>query len=368
MASVRKREGKRGVSWICDYVTPDGKRKRKTFKMKKQAVSYMNKVGSDIDQGTYIDPARYRKMTLDRLLKKYEENFKHQRGWLTSKKYHIDVIRDYFGKDTLIMNVRYVDLETFRNWLKLKPTKHGKERTDASVNRCMAALSHAMRKAVSWDMLRLNPFSEGESLHIKENNERLRFLSESEIDKLLAQCHKQYLREIVECALHTGMRRGEILNLEWSQILNGHIYLRKTKSNKRREIPINIDLADLFKRIRKRQHLTSKYVFIRDGARVESITAAFIAALRRSGIEDCRFHDLRHTFASHFIMRGGDLKSLQELLGHANIVTTMRYSHLSKAHKERAVNLLNGLTVKGDEKNRMSQNVSNSPFSLYSAV
>ena len=125
---------------------------------------------------------------------------------------------------------------------------------------------------------------------------------------------------------------------------------------------INDDLVDLFKRIRKRQHLTSKYVFTYDGARNKSIKTAFNAALRRAGIEDCRFHDLRHTFASHFIMRGGDLKSLQELLGHADIKTTMRYAHLSKAHKEKTINILNRLTAKGKEKNLTSQIVPNSPI------
>jgi integrase len=176
-------------------------------------------------------------------------------------------------------------------------------------------------------MLKVNSFSQGESLHIKENNERLRFLSENEIDKLLARCHKQHLREIVECATDSGMRKGKILNLKWSQIRYGHIYLQKTKSSKRREIPINVDLANLFKRIRQRQHLTSKYVFTYDGARVESINTAFNAALTRASIVDFRFHDLRHTFASYFIMCGGDLKSLQELLGHADIGTTMRHAH-----------------------------------------
>jgi integrase len=362
MASVRKRIGKRGVSWICDYVTPDGQRKRKSFKMKKQAVSYMNKVGVDIDQGTFVDPDHYKKQTLKMLVADYEKNFKHQRGWYTSKKYHLDVIRDKFGEDTRLMQITYKDLETFRNELKQTATKHDKPRTDASVNRCMAALRHMMGKAVSWNMLKISPFSQGESLHIKENNERLRYLSESEIDNLLAECHKQHLRDIVECAINSGMRKGEILNLEWSQIRNGHIYLQKTKSNKRREIPINEDLAELFKRIRQRQHLTSKYVFTYDGARVESIKTAFNAALKRAGIEDFRFHDLRHTFASHFIMRGGDLKSLQELLGHADIKTTMRYAHLSKAHKEKAVNLLNGLTAKSNEKSATSQIVPKTPI------
>ena len=67
MASVRKREGKRKTSWIVDYCTPTGVRKRKSFPMKKRAVSYMNKVGVDIDSGCYIDPEHYKKQTLKML-------------------------------------------------------------------------------------------------------------------------------------------------------------------------------------------------------------------------------------------------------------------------------------------------------------
>ena len=213
--------------------------------------------------------------------------------------------------------------------------------------------------AVSWDMLKMNPFASGESLQIKENNLRFRYLSEDEIEKLLPEL-KPHLRDIVECALNSGMRRGEILSLKWSQIRNDHIYLQKTKSKKPRQIPINNDLAVLFKQIRQRQHLTSQYVFTRQGNYIKHVKSGFNAALRRAGIENFRFHDLRHTFASHFIMRGGDLKSLQEMLGHSNITTTMRYAHLSQAHKKEAVNLLNGLTGK----NGSSQMVSNSPFPL----
>jgi integrase len=358
MASVRKREGKRGVSWICDYVTPGGQRKRKSFKMKKLAVSYMNKVGVDMDQGTFVDPDHYKKQTLKILLKDYEKNFKHQRGWHTSKKYHLEVIRVKLGEDTRLMQITFKDVETFRNELKQTPTKHDKVRSDAATNRAMACLRHMLRKAVEWDMLKHSPFDKGGSLHIKENNERDRFLSEDEIPKLLAEC-QPYLREVVECALHTGMRKSEILDLKWSQIRNDHIYLRKTKSNKKREIPINNDLAALFKQIRQRRHLTFEYVFVYQGRRIGSVKTAFNAALKRANIEDFRFHDLRHTFASYFAMRTGDLKALQEILGHADIKTTMRYAHLAKSHKKKAINSLQGLTAQ----TAMSQNVTNSPIS-----
>ncbi|UCD31630.1 MAG: tyrosine-type recombinase/integrase [Desulfobacterales bacterium] len=63
------------------------------------------------------------------------------------------------------------------------------------------------------------------------------------------------------------------------------------------------------------------------------------------GIEDFRFHDLRHTFVSQLLMRGGTLKDVQELLGHKTMTMALRYAHLTQEHKKKAVNLLNGLTA-----------------------
>jgi integrase len=168
------------------------------------------------------------------------------------------------------------------------------------------------------------------------------------------------------------MRRGETLNLKWSQVRGGFIYLQKmVKTKERREIPINDELDILFKRIKvqqnrkgatvikldgnnvirvegnpvERPNSASQYVFTYKGKRVKNIKKAFKTALKNAGITDFRFHDLRHTFASQVIMRGGDLKDVQELLGHKSISMTLRYSHLSQEHKKRAVNLLNGLTA-----------------------
>ena len=90
--------------------------------------------------------------------------------------------------------------------------------------------------------------------------------------------------------------------------------------------------------------MRSEYVFYdSQGRPFNQITRSFQASLGRAGIEAFRFHDLRHTFARHFVMRGGSLKELQELLGHKTL--TMGYAHLSQEHKRKAVNLLNGLTA-----------------------
>ncbi|MCP4628148.1 MAG: site-specific integrase [bacterium] len=163
---------------------------------------------------------------------------------------------------------------------------------------------------------------------------------------MLAECTGKmtYLNDIITCAINTGLRKTELLTLKWDQIRNGQLYI-KGKGEKRREVPINDDMSDLLKDIRRREGLRSNYVFTYQGQPItNTVENSFKSALRRAGIENFRFHDLRHTFASWFVMRGGDLKTLQEILGHSDIATTMRYAHLSKAHKAKSINLVSGLT------------------------
>ena len=95
----------------------------------------------------------------------------------------------------------------------------------------------------------------------------------------------------------------------------------------------------------KTKKLNSKYVFTYEGEPVKEVKKSFKTALRDAEIQDFRFHDLRHTFASQVIMRGGTLKDVQELLGHKTMTMTLRYAHLTQEHKRKAVNLLNGLTA-----------------------
>ena len=352
MAKIRKR----GNSYQIDYFNPEGKRVRKSFSKRKDAEAELGKRVSLIAEGRYLDVKRDYKTTLKELLEKYKENYQYQASFESLKNYCIENFKEYFGEETKLANIRYIDLETYRNHLMQKFTRHRALRADASVNREMATLRHIFSKAVEWDMMDRNPFEKGKSLLLKVSNQRIRYLTEDEITKLLDECKSQkHLHRIVTCAINTGMRRGEILTLKWSQIRNGFIYLEKTKTKNRREIPINDDLEQLFKEIRQEQGLTSKYIFIYNSRTIHRVERAYKGALRRAGIEDFKFHDLRHTFASHLVMRGGTLKEAQELLGHKTMTMTLRYAHLSQDHKKKAVNLLNGLT--GSVKADMSQNV-----------
>ncbi|RJR33253.1 MAG: site-specific integrase [Desulfobacteraceae bacterium] len=356
MAKIRKR----GDSYQIDYRDPNGKRIRLSFDKKKDAEAELGKRVSLIAEKRYLDVKREYTNTLKDLLKKYAENYEKQASYGKYKTYCVENFREHFGEDTLLASIRYVDLETYRNKLRSKLTVNGTLRADASVNREMACLHHIFRKAVEWDMVEKNPFDAGKSLLLKENNQRIRYLTEEEVTRLMAECKpKKHLHRIVVCALNTGMRKGEILSLRWSQIRNGFIYLEKTKTNERREIPVNEDLDSLFKEIRKEQGLTSEYVFTYAKRLISRIDRAFHGALKRAGIEDFKFHDLRHTFASHLIMKGGTLKEAQELLGHKTMTMTLRYAHLSQDHKKRAVSLLNGLTSA-----KMSQMVTSSAPAL----
>ena len=117
-----------------------------------------------------------------------------------------------------------------------------------------------------------------------------------------------------------------------------------------RQIPINNPMNDLFKSIRTEVSPTGggykrpEYVFTRFGTPIKDIREAFRGALKRAGITDFRFHDLRHTFASQMVIRGASLKDVQEILGYTTLTMTLRYAHLSQERKQKAVNLLNDLT------------------------
>lgn len=345
MAKLRKRINKAGITWQIDYYDPQGKRVMKCFPKKADAEAYLGKVVAAKKEGRYHDVFDVKletKLSFNELADRYEENYRHQRSFNSLKGYVVRGFREFFA-DRRLSHITFLDLETYRNRCKATPTMWGKTKADTSVNREMVVLRHMLNKAVEWGMLETSPFQKGKRLMFKENNQRLRFLSYDEIDRLLDAC-SSHLKPIVEIALHTGMRRGELLSLTWEQIRNGQIYLTETKSGKARQIPINDRLAHVLRELRQKNQLKSPHVFcFPNGERIRHIKNGFLGACRRAGLEDFHFHDLRHTFASHLVMNGVGLKAVQELLGHADMKMTMRYAHLSHEHLREAVSVLNKL-------------------------
>ena len=127
-------------------------------------------------------------------------------------------------------------------------------RSDASVNRELACLSHLFGKAVEWEMVDESPFRKMRGLFYKENNKRTKFLTEEEIKKLLEVDYDglpPYLKPIIATAIYTGLRKGEILNLKWKDIdlEHGIIYVRQNKQNRLQVKMVNDDLMNILMKL-----------------------------------------------------------------------------------------------------------------------
>ena len=112
------------------------------------------------------------------------------------------------------------------------------------------------------------------------------------------------------------------------------------KSGKERTIPLNMRVPTALKR---HQHLRGPWVYCEsDGQRYnkDNFAKALKRICRHAGLRKIGWHTLRHTFASHLVMRGEPLKVVRELMGHASILTTMRYAHLSPDVERRAIDVL----------------------------
>jgi len=145
-------------------------------------------------------------------------------------------------------------------------------------------------------------------------------------------------------ALNTGMRRGEIFNLEWvnGNLENNFITVKtqEAKSKRLRRIPINRSLRKLLIKLNVARD-SNRYVFQnpRKGKPYLPLQNSWESHLSRTGIKDMRFHDLGHTFASHFLMNGGELYTLKEILGHKELDTTAHYLTVTTAHKVKAMEI-----------------------------
>jgi integrase len=393
MASIRKAGRK---SWQCDYHEPV--RETQTFQTEKEARRFLGRIqkkdpvlretkeGFTVEylgkkrvrfnmKGTrkeaeaelskrvsliaeaprmFLEKREKRSYLFQELVDRYREHYGDQVAYRTGKEHHVTLLEAEFQGRTLD-SITYYDCQTYKLTRSRTPIKHGTPRTKSTLNKEVGCLRHMLNKAIEWGMLKQSPMSQGKPLQEAENNKRFRYLNEEEISALLQEC-SAYLGDVVVVAVNTGMRRGELLSLRWGQVKDGFIYLQKTKTNRERVIPINQAVNEVLKRRRQKIGFASPFVFCHESHRANKrgislvneayadLKKGFRAACQRAGIEDVRFHDLRHTFASHLVMRGASLKEVQELLGHANLTMTLRYAHLSQEAKVNAVNSLDGLT------------------------
>lgn len=177
-----------------------------------------------------------------------------------------------------------------------------------------------------------NPLELVKPLRLQE--QELTFLSKDQVKQLLASAREKTLNphiySLCLICLHTGSRWSEAESVSPDKLKSGRIVFSNTKSYKVRAVPVSKDLiAHLRKHWRKHGPFTSSL-------------PTFNRVLERSGLvlpEGQASHVLRHTFASHFVQNGGNILTLQKILGHSSLMMTMRYAHLAPDHLQEAVTL-----------------------------
>lgn len=196
------------------------------------------------------------------------------------------------------------------------------DRNFATCNRELACLRHIFNMGIEWELLRKNPVV-SRMIKFDKEKSRDRTLEDEEFAGLLRACSGQLL-SVVLVALNTGMRLGEILALKWENVNidKRKIEIKHTKTGEDRIIPMNSFLGDLFKSM-SRDHV---YLFVnRDGAKIGSIKTAWNNTTGKAGIEDLRFHDLRHTVASRLARAKVPESVIAMILGHKRTSITSRY-------------------------------------------
>lgn len=216
------------------------------------------------------------------------------------------------------------------------------ERSATTLNRYLSAFSAVLGCAVK-DFLWLDENPCCKIRKLAEPRSRIRFLSHEEKDELLAECDGD-LYDAVQLALLTGARKQEIWKMRFDQINWKHRFLSfyETKTGIPRSIPMSPQIHSILQRRAKSNELRSKYVFPSPmkANSPNSFEKSWEKALKRSGIKDFRWHDLRHTSASYMVMAGISLRTVADILGHANISMTFKYAHLSPLHLSSALDVL----------------------------
>jgi integrase len=241
----------------------------------------------------------------------------------------------YFGKKMLD--------EITRDLIDEAAAAKRKEVTASTVNRYLALIRALLRMACyEWEWIDKIP----RVRLFPEPSKRVRWLSPEEAARLITEL-PTHLADMAAFALATGLRQRNVSYLKWGNVSlergTAWVDAQASKSRKAITVPLNEDAMRVLKR-RIGQH--PEYVFtFKDKPVAKTSTQAWYKALKRAGIEDFRWHDLRHTWASWHVQRGTSLQELQELGGWASFEMVLRYAHLGGEHLKAAASRINGTNM-----------------------
>ncbi len=333
MASIKERIDKEGNVRFQVQVRLKGyPSQTETFLRKTDAKRWAQEMETKLREGRYFKSVEAKKRTLGELIEKYMLDVLPHKKAGKSREGQLRWWKKELGH-LYLFDVTPSVIADKRDGLLRGITPRKTKRSPASVVRYLAAISHVFSfaiKELQW--LDDNPVSK-----IRKPTEprgRVRFLTQEERERLLAACQEsknKHLYLIVVLALLTGMRASEILHLKFQDIDldKGTIIIHQSKNNERRAVPLTGMALRLVKKYAEAKQVSFSYLFLSSKHdEPVDIRSAWNAALARAKIENMRFHDCRHDFASNLLAQGASVAQLAEVLGHKTLQMVKRYSHL----------------------------------------
>lgn len=345
--AIDKIPAKCGPLYRSRVLLSNGKRKSKCFRRKADAELWEAKIKSTRSEEQLIERQRIRFYELAEL---FIENHAKTGLAVSSCQRYEEALKLHIIPE---FDKCWIDEITKLQVAKFKAKLEEKNLAQSSKNFLFTAFKTVMRKAQEWDLLDKNP-AEGIKPP-RKGMSRTEYWTASEVNQFLDANRDSRFLSLYLIALNTGMRVGEILGLKWDcvDLESGFITVRRifcqksnqvketTKTKRARQIGINSTLHSLL--LKMKLNGTSEFVFdlqIFGAKKASHVSRILKEDCLRAGVKVIKFHDLRHTFATQFVMNNGSIHSLSGMLGHTGITMTSRYAHYGPEHAKKAAQVV----------------------------
>lgn len=304
----------------------EGKQHKKNLKTRREAMAWEANTRAKLERGESITPKADRRKLSD-LVDEWYNFHGHSLKTGTTRKKELQRICEELG-NPIAAKFKPAHFAEYRTQKLASGTS---ENTLNHYHIYLTAVFSELIRAGEWTLD--NPLKKVKKL--KHAQPEMTFLTSHEIKQLLRACAESQNGQLiapVKLCLATGARWGEATGLHWNQVKPDRVTFVDTKNGQNRTIPID---DDVYQELKHHGHRSGP-MFPGD------FKKAFNNALKRAEIslpDGQKTHVLRHTFASHFVMNGGDLLTLQKILGHGSLDMVLKYAHLAPEHLEKAVEL-----------------------------
>ncbi len=259
-----------------------------------------------------------------------------KRSWRSDESLYRNYLQPVFGK-TRISQISRQQIQSMHTALR----ESGK--AAATANHAVKQIRSCLNLAVDWGMLESNPASRVPLLF--EDNKRERYMDNTELVRLLHVLQTDSNRPvclILQFLLSTGARLNEALSAQWDQVNRENRVWRipasNSKSKRVRSVPLNDAAIDILNQLDTEGKFSHLFINKQSGQRYTTITKVWDRLRREANLGDVLIHSLRHQYASLLVNSGRTIFEVQQILGHANPITTQRYAHLSTKTLQDAAN------------------------------